>query len=107
LVKIRRFLWIKILLIISIMLITGLFCRTFDHLNSYIIRGINNVMSLGARIITLEIRPFRVNNFLKRIYYNIMYSMDYMIIILHLNKVDIVPLSLCFKSESINIHYFS
>ena len=106
-VKIRRFLWLKVLLIISIILITGLFYRISGHLNNYIIRGMNNVMSLGVRITTLERRLLRINNFLKRIYYNFLYSMDYEVIILHLNKETIFSLSLCFKSKSINIHSFS
>ena len=106
-VKIRRFLWLKILLIISIILVTGLFYRISGHLNNYIIRGMNNVMSLGVKITTLERRLLRINNFIKRIYYNFLYSMDYEIIILHLNKETIFSLNLCFKSKFINIHSFS
>lgn len=107
-IVIRRILWLKILLIISIILTTSLFYKVSSNLNNYIVRGMNNVISFGVKIATFINRVPRIDYCLKRIYYNVLYPVEYTIIVLYyLNDKFICSLNPGFKSKSINIHNFS
>lgn len=106
-IAIRRILWLKILLIISIILITSLFYKVSGNLNNYIVRGMNNVISFGVKIATFINRVPKIDYWLKRIYYNILYSLEYAIVLYYLNDKFICSLNPSFKSKYINIHNFS
>ncbi len=83
--RIERILWIKVFVFISIILVAGMIYRMLGHVNQYILRGMDNVVSFGYRMRSFMERLSRRYTVSRRVYDKVFSISYYEVIILYLH----------------------
>ncbi len=86
--RIERILWIKVFVFISIILVAGMIYRMLGHVNQYILRGMDNVVSFGYRMRSFMERLSRRYTVSRRVYDKVFSISYYEVIILYLHYIS-------------------